>query len=393
MVHKMQKLAWMGCMGICLACQSKDKDAKDLERIMRMGEKIQQNQGTIAFYGKVVDQYGKPVEGVEVEFHVRRHGTNPQTFFLAVDDYRLKTDNNGKFNFTGKMGLGCGVYGLFKRGYEYDRSRTMADFERLLEESPYSRPEAPHSVNFEYGHRPRASNPATPSVFYLRKLGETTHVLLREAFFPFEPKGSGTEKGYDFISDILIDEKRFRTMQFNNDPITCDLKILAIQDPKTQAWSVVLSSGTVDGGVLLTDQFLYEAPKEGYQPSLTLGPDPKSPKARCLFIRSRFPFIYTRLDLGQEFGVEGKPFVRAKGGTRTTFVFGGSATVNPYGERNLEEDKELPSQVSSKLENEIRASYRINTNGRPPKPDLPKLVEEWKKNRPVVERVKEIFKR
>jgi hypothetical protein len=71
--------------------------------------------------------------------------------------------------------------------------------------------------------------------------------------------------------------------------------------------------------------------------------------------------------------------------------FSASAVLNPYGDRILEEATNLPGDVRLKLMDDIDEAIR--RGGRPPKPDLPKLVKAWKKNQSVGERLRRIFKR
>lgn len=54
--RELQTLAWAGCLGVALACQSQTQDSGVEDKMTRMGALIQQKQGHIAFYGKVVDQ-------------------------------------------------------------------------------------------------------------------------------------------------------------------------------------------------------------------------------------------------------------------------------------------------------------------------------------------------
>ena len=44
------------------------------------------------------------------------------------------------------------------------------------------------------------------------------------------------------------------------------------------------------------------------------------------------------------------------------------------------------------LKEEILESYRRNPNGRPPKPDLVKLTQEWKKQQSTTEKRKGLFR-
>jgi hypothetical protein len=76
------------------------------------------NNAPIAFYGRVVDQDGKPLEGVAVDFNVT---AIPMIPVLWGPDETTKvscvTDQNGLFSVEGKRGTGLDVTGLRKEGY------------------------------------------------------------------------------------------------------------------------------------------------------------------------------------------------------------------------------------------------------------------------------------
>jgi hypothetical protein len=76
------------------------------------------NNAPIAFYGRVVDQDGKPLEGVAIDFYVTAIPTIP---VLWGPDERTKgscvTNQNGLFSVEGKRGVSFGVTSLRKTGY------------------------------------------------------------------------------------------------------------------------------------------------------------------------------------------------------------------------------------------------------------------------------------
>ena len=95
-------------------------------------------------------------------------------------------------------------------------------------------------------------------------------------------------------------------------------------------------------------------------PPMKLGPF----ETLYLYLRSRDPAIYSRLEV---YGAFGKAdFCQVSVNTE----------VNPYGERNLEREPNLPFDVMKPLKDEARNALRAKKL--PLKPDLPKLIKEAK---------------
>jgi len=130
------------------------------------------------------------------------------------------------------------------------------------------------------------------------------------------------------------------------------------------------------GGVLLSDKILYEAPAQGYQMEVSaLFSDqnrakrlPFAEQRFWLFIKSNEPTIYSMLDVVFD------GTVSPANGIVPSIRF--ETVVNPYGERNFEEETELDYTVRKQLETEARISLRESK--RPSKPDLPELIKEAK---------------
>lgn len=377
-------LPWMFVLNglpILLACQRdnrpQDGQGKSVaEMTAKLREKIGNKDVRIDFYAKVVDQFDQPVEGAEITLTLVQY--NPVAWpFTKRDKRKVRTDAQGRFGLRNEIGSEVMVSPVLKKGYEFvfNLNQNNDDFFYSGYTPPFV-PDPNHSI-----------------IYRLRKLGETTFLYRGGGGFNFEVQDSGKEQALDLIRGHLIQEKDFRNPQYLGEPLVCDLKAKATWDPKTRTWSVMLSVGTPGGGLQLSDQLLYEAPKEGYQPGLKLAPKEGTPKTRYLYIRGRTPFIYTRMDLGGYFDVNGRYFVRKNDDPDTHFEIGGSATINPYGERNLEAAPNLSSEIQIALEKEIKDAYRYNPDGRPAKPNLQQRIQEWEKNRPLTEKLKGMFKR
>jgi hypothetical protein len=296
---------------------------------------------------------------------------------MAVDQFNVKTDARGCFSIIGRKGRKLSVVDLKKENYEYLRIHGS-------------------QTSFEYDPGVRdlfKPDPKNPKIFRLREMGEAMFLIKGAAGFHFETNETNTRKGRDFIREFSVDEKGIANPQYLGEPLVCDLIAKATWDVKSQSWTATLSVGTPEGGILASDQILFEAPENGYQPTVNLGPKLKTGKMRYLYIRSRKPFIYSRLDLGMDFDVHGRPFVRSTAvqgpfDKSNWFEIGGSVVTNPYGGRNLEAALDLPFEITHPLREKVKASYRFNPNGRPPTPDLPKLIQEWEKSRPLSDKLK-----
>lgn len=208
------------------------------------------------------------------------------------------------------------------------------------------------------------SDSSNPVVYTLRKKGNVTF-LFREIELDFEiPVGKSVQtKGYDFITRNKIrDVKR---PMLDGEPLFCDFLVNAMFNTNSATWSVILSTGDTNGGVIVSEQLLYEAPQDGYQSQYKFVPeDQKNMTARHIYIKSRDPAIYTCYDI--EYIGAGKEFFRLSG----------KSVTNPYGDRNFEGETDVPYEVTKKLTDEAKAAFRQGK--RPEKPDLPKMIREAK---------------
>lgn len=81
-------------------------------------EFAKRNNAPIAFYGKVVDQDGKPLQGVAVDITVTAIPAIPVAWGPdKTTNASCVTDPNGLFSVDGKHGTGLDVTGLSKQGY------------------------------------------------------------------------------------------------------------------------------------------------------------------------------------------------------------------------------------------------------------------------------------
>lgn len=353
MSHYMFKIIFIcGGLSSLLACQG---EKSSTERLARIAKVSKEGDVQIDFFGKVVDQFGNPVEGVELRIGINQFGLNPSHFFRRIKDIYVKTNAQGCFSIQNERGTNLFVELKPKNGYEYSLQDPLNVLSSKHEDPP---------LLF-------APDPKNPVIYHLRKKGEIALLLEHGVNFQFPVKESGKEMGMDLIQGASLDAVKLKTLIFNGDPVACDLKAKAIYSPKRNTWSVVLSPGDPNGGIIVSNQLLYEAPKEGYKPNYTFTPTSVRGRGNdmYLYLRSREPFLYSRIKFNDNFHT-----------SPDYFAFGGEAVTNPYGERVLDQATDLPFEVRHSLEEEVRESFRHKN--RPPKPNLQKLVQEAEKKKP-----------
>ena len=351
--------------------------------MMEMVKRIDTNK--INFYGKVLDEQGQPVEGAEIILHLKRFSALAPPWYEQIIDIYLKSDREGRFSITNEQGRDILIANIDKKGYQHSFK---------------------HKTKDSYGFSPEMDavfvpDPKNPVVFWMRKKGEVAFIFESNGGpnFSFKRDESGTQKGVDIIHGLEIKEKDLPKPTFNGDPLFCDLKAKAIFDSRTKTWTMVLTPGGSDGGILFSDRLLYEAPAEGYLPSYTIQPEAfrkafglTESEERVegggkygllipnpgiyLYLRSRTPGLYSRTHI-----------THLVANKEEIYLSGGGTILNPYGDRILEQATDLPGEVKGQLGNQVRETCRLNPNARPPKPDLQKLIQEAEKKKPLLQRL------
>lgn len=326
----------------------------------------------IKFVGRVVDQFGQPVPNAKITIHFGQFV--PIGMYGRITEDTYTTDRNGYFSIRWRVGDHLLVTKIEKKGYEYSSvvNTDVTSWNCIQPQSPERTWEA-------------------PALFRLRKRGETAHLMHGEYRIGFDVEESGIECGFDLIREAVISSKALKSPTYRGEPLCCDFLYKGIWNDAEKTWSMVFSAGTPGGGVMLSDQILYTAPETGYQPSVTLAPTGEPPLwarskqeqrdhpgLRYLYVRSRAPYVYARIDLGGRIGfdVNDRPFVRRTEARLDKCFLSthGAYVINPYGDRALDDEPELPTDTRLKLDEGVRKAYRFNVNGRPPRPDIPRLI-------------------
>jgi len=183
----------------------------------------------ISFYGKVVDENGRPVRGALVKI-----GGTDLSAAHTFSETRI-SDDNGNFSLIGRTGKFLSVR-VSKDGY-YTSQENHTGFEYAAFSDPnYYQPD-----------------PNNPVIFHLRKKGEPAPLASSqgELLMTFGAPSAIPIPGIT-PSPIIVNV-------YQND--------LRVRDWKAQI--------TVDGGGIepTTEEFPFQAPADGYQPSINIDHD------------------------------------------------------------------------------------------------------------------------
>ena len=251
-----------------------------------------ENQTTQNLYGKVVDQNGQPVAGVDVTGIV-----------IRIDEknirYKTQTDTSGLFQFTGLHGSDMGA-DVVKEGYEMDYQRGI--FKPSDQSSPTNR--VIYTMWKRHGAEPMMH-------------GRIDSQIPRDGTATWFDLLTGKQ---DVNSDMVV--------KLTRDPMNIDMQNLR----KPFNWSVTLAIS--NGGLLeYTNQlYPYEAPSKGYEQEITISYPTntvgwQSWAKRDYYFNNKNGMIYGRMTIN----------VRA-GGQTPTAPFRAELYANPAGSRNLEFD-------------------------------------------------------
>lgn len=259
----------------------------------------------IEFYGKVIDQDGKPLPGVDVI-----GGTGSTTGFMQQETrtYTITTNEEGLFSFSGFRGDAL-IVDLKKPGYNFKSDRVRFHYSPIDPEGKRFNPERKNPVLFQIWK----SLGAEPMIHYY---GRSVRV-----------PADGTV--------VRVDLAKGRKVESDGD-LLVSAKWGPREGPEDMAfdWSVKIEG--VEGGLIEGDgsmQFI--APADGYQPSLDYSffNDKEGRFTKAYYIRTQGGRNYGRVELSID---------RQEGDFETRV--GLSVWLNPSGSRNLEYD---PSKQAS----------------------------------------------
>jgi hypothetical protein len=261
------------------------------------------NHVPIEFYGRAIDQYGKPVTGAEVvaETLIRNGSIEKQ------ENHSTYTDSNGYFELKGFKGESIGV-GIKKDGYKQylgQDANTYFKYSRMYHD--YFKPDA-----------------KTPVIFQMWKLTgpEPTIESKIAIWHPY----NGTTVSYDLWAGQKVQSGG-------------DLKVTLFRNPQViqrgkDQYDYFIKIEAIDGGLLeCNDKFPYLAPENGYKSMLDFNVRKDDPKWSASWIK----FFYLKSRNGQSYARVKVDFLTDSDrpeGTSLNLI----AYVNPLGSRNLEFD-------------------------------------------------------
>lgn len=262
------------------------------------------NDQPIVFFGKVVDQHNQPVPNAKV-----RGGVMVEKVWMGgkfVDHYTT-TDAVGNFSFQGLRGAEI-VIQPSKEGYEF-RSDNRNFFYSLLRRETER-------------HNPDAS---APVVFTMWKQQEAESLISGNKFLGIKADGT------PFTIDLL-QGKKTEGRAAGGDLIVSVLQPASIADGQRFDWSFVIEASS--GGLIVADgeQYLNEAPADGYEPRVeqelkATDREWSEVVRRTLFVKSRNGAIFARVNAELRANYQGAA------------VFSMRYLVNPKpGSRNLQYD-------------------------------------------------------
>ncbi len=353
-------------------------DDKISDKMKERLEELKKQEGSMEFYGKVIDQYEKPVAEAKVFLSIQKASIFPS----APEILTSITDEQGLFYIDNVKGGNLFVKNIERAGY-------IVDFKQDIS----------RGFSYRKDYNPRhVPNKSTPVVFHMRKRGENPTYLMTNRDFNVD-MSSGEKLVRSFI-DLRNDWKeKHEDGDYEKDFLSKhhDIKVSATFDKEKSDWTVTFTASGENGGFVLDDKFLSEAPEDGYMKEFTIIQHVATEKEReeynnskdkdkwdkfqkltefkfkgkYLYVKSRNPAIYTRMEL-TEARADDSEDIRIDANTAT----------NPYGERNLEE-MDMPYGMGKYFYPQTIEAFLEGK--RPIKPEVKKLWEEYKETHEQVE--------
>ncbi len=262
----------------------------------------------ISFFGQVVDQDGKPLEGVKVVLNYRSPSVMPVAKPNGDHTYlTLTTDADGKFQVLDARGSNLWIESMTKLGYQL---------------SPKAQRGFSYRHDPDYNHQPDVN---APVIYRMWKL------LGNEQLNSGDPAviapATGEPVGYNFSNF-------FEGRPVSENP---DLIFRFSRPPEAAQWSTSrydwrLEISVAGGGLIEhKDELPYLAPEHGYQAShivVMKAGDPgwKERYETAFYVRGRNGKLFARVEL------------RVDSKSRQGAMIGMHYAANTNGSRNLEQD-------------------------------------------------------
>lgn len=274
-------------MGITPDMTQSQKEEKYMQWYAAESAKIAvEHQHPVEFYGETVDESNQPVADATADLVLTESPATPN----GIVETNLQSDTQGLFYFGGAIGKMLQV-SVYKKGYNSTKNSR---------------------INFDYAdYQP---NPNKPEVFHLRKKGAGADLI--SAVLNVQGPRDGTPVGVDFLNKSFGGSGPMQMSQTK---------------PPYESWKEATEWSfrmTIpDGGfVEENDEFPFEAPVNGYQPTIDFDfkvdqPDWKTSFTKSYYIVFGNPPCYGNLTVQTDI---------MWGGARITYA------INPNGSRYLE---------------------------------------------------------
>ena len=267
-------------------------------------KRLQEGNVPIDFYGKVVDQNGAPVAGVEVKAAIRlMKEPIPGMIGDGFDYLVASTASDGTFSFLNRTGEFFGIDKIQKEGYLVSAT---------VHEKTYY-----YYASDEKKYRP---NPSVPEVFKIWKQMGAEKLIEKNLKYKLTTEGrsygldllNGAQAKADAIADIRV-----------------SMTAPSVIKPHVKYdWNFVLEAA--EGGLIETsDDYMYLAPLDGYvsriQVSFNASDANWSDNFRKRFyVMSRNGSVYARIEILVGVALNGRGYLHIE------------SASNPNSSRNLE---------------------------------------------------------
>jgi hypothetical protein len=251
----------------------------------------------INFYGKVIDQAGKPVVGAKVNLEVQANYFEENR--SEQKQFPLETDQNGDFTLTGAYGAIVKVLSIEKDSFELTKKVNRG-----------------YSYTLPAEFRP---DPKNPVLFKMWK--QRGKEALVGSSWHGKVASDGTTNRFDMLHGRRSSDGALE--------IVCKRMSPAQRTPGNDRFDYKFEITVVGGGIQPTgDEFTYLAPESDYVASFTVEQKADAPKWR--------PDVTQEFYIKTTDGHYGRLFVEWYAWQTPTGHCEWNCSINPSGSRNLE---------------------------------------------------------
>ena len=210
----------------------------DREKLPELFQKYNEGHNTpIEFYGQVIDQNSNPVPDVKIDVAISQTSMASPTnlaFIPKTSHLEKLTGADGRLEIRGETGDGMDIESIQKSGYE-----------------PSSK--TPRAIPLVRG------TVENPVLFKMWRMGEKAQLVSSSKFWGIIPDGR------TYTIDLLQGTK-VESATADGDLRISVTRPAGVSRQDHYDWSFQITP--IDGGIVQTeDEFMYEAPENGYAPS------------------------------------------------------------------------------------------------------------------------------